>query len=69
MGGAEPLVSNLLSEAAWPAPVEQGQRHGQVTTLGRTDLKEKNLKPGGRKEAQIERGFSETELKIILSKF
>ena len=40
-----------------------------MTPLAGTDLKEKTLKSGVSKEAQIQRGFSETELMFTLSKF
>lgn len=67
-GDSSTLVSNLLPRAAWPAPEEQGPRYGQGTTLGSTDLTEKTIKLGARKEAQIQRGSSWTELKFTLLK-
>lgn len=63
-GDSSTVVSDLLPQAAWPALEEQGQRHGQVTTLESTDLKEKTIRLGARKEAQIQRGSSWTELKF-----
>lgn len=69
-GRAESLVS---SSACLQQPGQlqrrQDQRHGQVTPLGGIDLKEKTLKSGVSKGAQIQRGFSEIELMFILSNF
>lgn len=61
-GGWVGSGSNLLPQAAWPAPGVRGRRHGGVTTLIQS---KKTVELGTRKEAQLQRGsFGQTEVSL-----